>query len=157
MAQRRVEVDGAGEGLVGVDGAALGHGGQVADGGERLESSNISSLSVAKTTTSASIRSTFSPEISAWRPCRARTPPARGDREPELGEEVGAETVGVDVELAVVGAALGERRGQVAPLGVLPRRPSAYRSMTPSTSAWPSASRPSARAIWRVWSDQEEK
>ena len=34
---------------------------------------------------------------------------------------------------------------------------SAYAASTSSTSAWPSASRPRARAIWRAWSCQDEK
>ncbi len=120
--------------------------GSVADGAEVLQLvEHAPRSSVAKTMTSASIRPTFSAEICACAPSSgAYSSRPGGDREPEVGEEVGAEAVRVDVELAVVGAALRERRGQARPTRGAPRRRRRTRSSTSSTSAWPSASRPSA-------------
>src|SRR6478735_8282547 len=110
-AERREEVERTGEGAVGVDGAPLGHGRQRADRAEVLQLvEHVGVLGREDDHVGLEQVGVLRGDLRLRADVGRVAVETLGHREAQVGEEAGAQTVGVDVEDAVVRAALREGR-----------------------------------------------
>jgi len=150
QAERGHEVDGPGQGGVGVDGAPLPDGVKILDGGPLLQLVEIlRTLGGKHDDVGVDHVHQLGGDEGLLTGLLLMLLQAGGDGEAELGEELGVQTVEIDVEVSVVGRSLGEGGRLPGTLGVI-RLDLAYAALVSVTSSAPLASSPTALAIWTV-------